>query len=214
MSTKRKTITRGSTVRRKKKRLRLGYRVLFAALFIFLLGFAGWRVWNSDAVQMRFVYMWDYQQDIITYSQKNKVDPFLVAAIIKNESNFKHAAVSKVGAVGLMQIMPGTGRWIAEQMGLKNYQDSELYQTRTNIRMGCWYLSELQHEFKGNLALVMIAYNAGRGQTRAWMQEFGWDDNFNDLKSIPFPDTREYVSKVLQDRDKYYLLYRDKVPKL
>ena len=87
-------------------------------------------------MQMRFVYMWDHQQDIVTYSKKNNVDPFLVAAIIKNESNFKHDAVSKVGAVGLMQIMPETGRWIAEQLGLENYQDSDLYQTRKNIPHG------------------------------------------------------------------------------
>ena len=119
--------------------------------------FTGWKIWNSDTVQMRFVYMWDYQQDIITYSQKNKVDPFLIAAIIKNESNFNHKAVSKVGAVGLMQIMPETGRWIAEQMGLDSYKDTDLYQTRINIRMGCWYVGELDHEFKHNLALVMIA---------------------------------------------------------
>lgn len=170
-----------------------------------------WRVWNSDAVQMRFVYMWDYQQDIVTYSRRNKVDPFLVAAIIKNESNFEHKAVSGVGAVGLMQIMPETGRWIAEQMGLDEYKDSDLYQTKTNIRMGCWYLGELEHEFKNNMALVMIAYNAGRGQTHEWMEKNGWDYDFNDIKAIPFPDTREYVSRVLQDRDKYYLLYKDKV---
>ena len=72
---------------------------------LLVIGFGGWKIWSSDTVQMRFVYMWDYQQDIVTYSKKNNVDPFLVAAIIKNESNFKHDAVSKVGAVGLMQIM-------------------------------------------------------------------------------------------------------------
>ena len=189
MAAKRKTITRGS---RRKKRSRLPECLI---ILVLLAGtcFAGWKIWNSDTVQMRFVYMWEHQQDIITYSQKNKVDPFLIAAIIKNESNFNHKAVSKVGAVGLMQIMPETGRWIAEQMG-------------------CWYLGELDHEFKHNLALVMTAYNAGRGQTHEWMQQYGWDDNFNDLKAIPFPDTREYVQKVLQDRDKDYLLYRDKVP--
>lgn len=208
VAAKRKTITRGS---RRRKRSRLPECLIIVTMLVGII-FAGWKIWNSDTVQMRFVYMWDYQQDIITYSQKNKVDPFLVAAIIKNESNFKHKAVSKVGAVGLMQIMPDTGRWIAAQMGLEGYKDTDLYQTRTNIRMGCWYLGELDHEFKHNLALVMIAYNAGRGQTRAWMQQYGWDDNFNDLKAIPFPDTREYVAKVLQDRDKYYLLYRDRVP--
>ena len=189
-------------------------RWLLWLLALAVISFGGWRVWNSDAVQMRFVYMWDYQQDIITYSEKNNIDPFLVAAIIKNESNFKHKAVSGVGAVGLMQIMPETGRWIAEQMGLENYQDSDLYITKTNIRMGCWYVGELDHEFKHNMMLLMIAYNAGRGQTRAWMQENGWTYDFNNAQAIPYPDTREYVTKVLQDRDKYYLLYKDKLQKV
>ena len=206
--------------RNKKTRPRRGVRKrqpcwwLLWLLALAAIFFGGWKVWNSDAVQMRFVYMWDYQQDIITYSEKNNIDPFLVAAIIKNESNFKHQAVSGVGAVGLMQIMPETGRWIAEQMGLENYKDSDLYVTKTNIRMGCWYVGELDHEFKHNMMLLMIAYNAGRGQTRAWMQENGWTYDFNNAQAIPYPDTREYVTKVLQDRDKYYLLYKDKLKKV
>lgn len=196
----------------KRKQAGRSQRKWLALLAVLVaVAFGGWRLWNTDAVQMRFVYMWDYQQDIITYSEKNNVDPFLIAAIIKNESNFKHKAVSGVGAVGLMQIMPDTGRWIAEQMGLADYKDSDLYQTRTNIRMGCWYVGELEHEFQHNLVLLMIAYNAGRGQTHDWMQENGWDYNFNDIKAIPYADTREYVAKVLQDRDKYYLLYKDRV---
>ncbi len=173
--------------------------------------FACWKIWNSDAVQMRFVYMWDYQQDIITYSRKNNIDPFLIAAIIKNESNFNHRAVSKAGAVGLMQIMPETGAWIAAQMGLHDYKDSDLYLVKPNIRMGCWYVGELDHEFKHNLALILVAYNAGRGQTHSWMQQHGWTDEFNDVQAIPYPDTREYVIKVLQDRDRYYLLYKDRL---
>lgn len=203
---------RACSVRSARKRQ--PQRWLLWLLALAAIFFGGWRVWNSDAVQMRFVYMWDYQQDIITYSEKNNIDPFLVAAIIKNESNFKHKAVSGVGAVGLMQIMPETGRWIAEQMGLENYQDSDLYVTKTNIRMGCWYVGELDHEFKHNMMLLMIAYNAGRGQTRAWMQENGWTYDFNNAQAIPYPDTREYVTKVLQDRDKYYLLYKDKLKKV
>lgn len=196
---------------RRRKQSRRGKRLLAIIIAFCLLCFGGWKIWQSDAVQMRFVYMWDYQQDIITYSQKNNIDPFLVAAIIKNESNFKHKAVSGVGAVGLMQIMPETGRWIAEQMGLADYKDSDLYLTKTNIRMGCWYVGELDHEFKQNMTLVMIAYNAGRGQTREWMQENGWTYDFNNVQAIPYADTREYVAKVLHDRDKYYLLYKDKL---
>lgn len=187
------------------------YFYIILCIVILLVGYSGWRLWNSDYVQMRFVYMWPYQQDILEYSERNKIDPFLVAAIIKNESGFDPKAVSAVGAVGLMQIMPETGRWIAEQMGLENYHDNDLYQTRKNIRMGCWYIGELEHEFQRNLALIMIAYNAGRGQTKAWMEENGWDYNFNNLDAIPYPDTKEYVVKVLHDRDRYYLLYKDRL---
>ena len=216
MVTKRRTTKKvqvKKTAMIRKRKIKFSWHKYLAVLLVLTaVTFIGWKIWNSDTVQMRFVYMWDYQQDIITYSEKNNVDPFLIAAIIKNESNFKHTAVSGVGAVGLMQIMPETGRWIAEQMGLENYHDDDLYLTKTNIRMGCWYIGELDHEFKHNLALVMIAYNAGRGQTRQWMEKNGWDYNFNDVKAIPYPDTREYVIKVLHDRDKYYLLYKNKLP--
>lgn len=188
------------------------YKWLVALLLgLSVLLYSGWRFWNSDAVQMRFVYMWDYQQDIITYSEKNRIDPFLIAAIIKNESGFDHKAVSNVGAVGLMQIMPETGAWIAEQMGLEGYTDEQLYQSKTNIRMGCWYVGELEHEFKKNMVLLLIAYNAGRGQAKEWMEQNSWDYDFNSPEKIPYPDTREYVINVLRDRDRYYLLYKDKL---
>lgn len=201
---------RKSSRNKGKSKVRKYFHVLIYFLLL-VFGYGGWRLWNSDAVQMRFVYMWPYQQDILEYSHRNNIDPFLIAAIIKNESGFDPKAVSAVGAVGLMQIMPETGRWIAEQMGLENYQDNDLYQTKKNIRMGCWYVGELEHEFQRNLALIMIAYNAGRGQTKAWMEENGWDYNFNDLDAIPYPDTKEYVIKVLHDRDRYYLLYKDRL---
>lgn len=188
-------------------------KYLYVGIFLLsaIILFAGWKIWNSDAVQMRFVYMWPYQQEILYYSERNKIDPFLVAAIIKNESGYDGKAVSHVGAVGLMQIMPETGQWIAEQMGLEDYHEDDLYLTKTNIRMGCWYVGELEHEFQGNLALAMIAYNAGRGQTKMWMDENQWDYDFNHLEEIPYPDTKEYVAKVLRDRDKYYLYYRDQI---
>ena len=173
----------------------------------------GWKIWTSDEVQMRFVYMWPYQGEILEYSGKNKIDPFLVAAVIKNESNFDRKAVSKVGAIGLMQIMPDTGAWIAEQMGIKNFDPLDLYRTDANIRLGCWYLGELEYEFQRNWVLMMIAYNAGRGNTKAWMQENNWDYDFNRIEDIPYSDTREYVRKVLYDRDEYYKLYKNRLKK-
>ena len=162
---------------------------IYVLLLLVILFFAGWRFWRSDAVQMRFVYMWPYQNEIVTYARRNDIDPLLVAAVIKNESEFKPGAVSPVGAIGMMQIMPETGR------------------------MGCWYLSELKYEFKDNLLLMMMAYNAGRGNTHGWMNANGWDYTFGDVKQIPYPESRNYVASVLYDRDEYYRLYKDKVEK-
>lgn len=209
-NTKRKATVKKRRIAKKKS---MYPKFFLFIISLFVISFVGWKAWNSDFVQMRFVYMWDYQQEIIDYSQKNHIDPFLVAAIIKNESNFKHNAVSDAGAIGLMQIMPETGTWIAHQMGLAEYKDNDLYIAKTNIRMGCWYVGELEHEFKNNTALLMIAYNAGRGQTKSWMEENNWDYDFKDLDAIPYADTREYVSNVLRDREKYRSLYKDKLLK-
>ncbi len=184
---------------------------LYVLLLLVVLSLAGWRLWRSDAVQMRFVYMWPYQNEIVTYARRNKIDPFLVAAVIKNESEFRPGAVSPVGAVGMMQIMPETGEWIAGQMGLADYSVDSLYNPGINIRMGCWYLSELKFEFRDNLLLMMMAYNAGRGNTHGWMNANGWDYTFGEIRKIPYPESRNYVASVLHDRDEYYRLYKDKI---
>lgn len=184
---------------------------IYVLLLLVAVTFAGWRIWRSDAVQMRFVYMWPYQNEIVTYARRNNIDPFLVAAVIKNESEFRPGAVSSVGAIGMMQIMPETGEWIARQMGLDNYSIHSLYNPGINIRMGCWYLSELKHEFKDNMLLMMMAYNAGRGNTHGWMNANGWDYTFGEIKDIPYPESKSYVANVLHDRDEYYRLYKDKV---
>lgn len=199
--------------RRKKKKFidRWWVKFLMVAAAIFLIGEAGMKIWSSEAVQTRFVYMWPYQNEILEYSSKNKIDPFLVAAVIKNESGFDTEAVSHAGAVGLMQIMPETGEWIASQMGLDHFDMEALRRPEYNVRLGCWYLGELEYEFQRNWVLMMIAYNAGRGNTCAWMQENGWNYDFNRIEDIPYPDTREYVKKVLRDRDKYYLYYKNKI---
>ena len=184
---------------------------LYVLLLLVVLSLAGWRLWRSDAVQMRFVYMWPYQNEIVTYARRNKIDPFLVAAVIKNESEFRPGAVSPVGAVGMMQIMPETGEWIAGQMGLADYSVDSLYNPGINIRMGCWYLSELKFEFRDNLLLMMMAYNAGRGNTHGWMNANGWDYTFGEIRKIPYPESRNYVASVLHDRGEYYRLYKDKI---
>ena len=102
-----------------------------------------------------------YENHIVKYSQRYNVDPCLVVAVIKAESNFNEKAVSHRGAYGLMQIMPDTAIWIAENMKLKDYKVEKLYDNEINIAMGCWYINNLNTEFNGDIDLVLAAYNGG-----------------------------------------------------
>ena len=104
------------------------------------------------------------------YAAIYNVDSNLTAAVIKSESKFKHTATSHRGAVGLMQLMPETAEWIAEQLNDKSYSVEGLHEPDRNIRYGTWYLAELEREFQGNDILALAAYNAGRGNVKAWME--------------------------------------------
>ncbi|MCW2276728.1 lytic transglycosylase domain-containing protein [Heliophilum fasciatum] len=178
-------------------------RVFAVALALAVLGNI---VWYSSAVQ-KIIYPIAHRQEIMKYAAEYQLDPYLVTAIIRRESKFWSWAESDRGAKGLMQIMPQTGAWIAEQMPLPGYTPDQLYEPEVNIRMGCWYLASLQREFHGNQALMIAAYNGGRGNVRQWLTEHRWSGREQTLDMIPFPETRIYVRNVLYDYGMYHRLY-------
>ncbi len=141
------------------------------------------------------------------YARANGVDSALVASVIMTESKFRKDARSHRGAVGLMQIMPETGAWIAQQLDDQDFTTEKLWEPETNIRYGVWYLAELQREFAGNDFLALAAYNAGRGQVREWMEEGQWLVRSRGLGDVYKRQTRDYVKNVLRDRSKYETLY-------
>ena len=108
-----------------------------------------------------------------------------------------------------MQIMPETGAWIAKSTDFPNFKDKMLLLPELNIKFGCWYLSELEHEFKQNDILMLAAYNAGRGTVKDWMQENKWDYKLDDVSQIPLVETRTYVENVLRDKKRYEELYKN-----
>ncbi|MDR3349127.1 MAG: lytic transglycosylase domain-containing protein [Acidaminococcales bacterium] len=177
-----------------------------AVLFLLLAGMAFFAVWQSDYFQRKFFYQLLYDKDIKNHAAANNLNPWLVAAVIKNESGFKASAVSERGAVGLMQIMPETGSWIALKAGLRKFAPGLLAEPSVNIRLGCWYLQDLNFEFQSE-PLAITAYNAGRGQVKAWLGDKQWDGR--DVEKIPFAETRQYVKKVLSDKEMYKRLYKD-----
>ncbi len=155
-----------------------------------------------------------YADEVAAASQRYGLDADLVFAVIRTESSFKPDAVSSAGAKGLMQIMPETGDWIASQLDDNSLGDEhftfnvkKLYDPETNIRYGIWYLSTLEDEFDGNDVLALAAYNAGRGNVLHWMEQYGWDEHFDDVEAIPYRETRDYVRRVLNCQRKYKLFY-------
>ena len=131
-----------------------------------------------------------YSSDIAFYAQKYGIDVALVYSIIKTESNFNSEAVSKAGALGLMQLLPLTASWIAEQLG-EDYSDENLFIPQKNIEYGCFYLRYLFDKFN-NLDIVICAYNAGETAVRNWI------DNIKKLdeSKIDFAETKNYLKKV------------------
>ena len=152
-----------------------------------------------------------YENQIVKYSQRYNVDPCLVAAVIKAESNFNEKAISNTGAYGLMQIMPDTALWIAKNMKLEDFKEEQSFDTEINIAMGCWYIHDLNSEFNGDLELVLAAYNGGRGNVKKWLKNKEYSDDGKKLNSIPFEETDKYVKKVKTNYNIYLKLYGDEI---
>ncbi len=166
-------------------------------------------VWQRPNLERQILYPYPYRITVESYADRYDVDSSLAAAVIRNESRFRHNVHSHRGAVGLMQLMPDTAHWISEQIGDARYTGADdLHDPDVNVRFGIWYLGSLQEEFRGNDVLALAAYNAGRGNVQEWIQTYGWDTaTFSDVNAIPFSETRNYVRKVLNDQKKYRELY-------
>lgn len=155
----------------------------------------------------RRIYPVEFVKDITKYADQFGVDPYLVMAVIYVESYFDANACSYKGAVGLMQIMPKTGEWVAQRLKIKDFTSEKLYKPDMNIRIGCWYLSNLQSQFNGDLDLVLAAYNGGSGNVRKWLKNREYSLDGKTISYIPFKETREYVQKVKKAYKKYRSLY-------
>ena len=155
----------------------------------------------------KYVYPYKYVEYINKYSEEYELDPYLVLAVIKTESNFNKEAVSKKDAKGLMQIMDSTGEWVAEELKINNFTTSMLFDPELNIKMGCWYLNNLEHEFDENLDVVLAAYNGGSGNVNKWLSHEEYSIDGENLDYIPFPETKKYVDKVKANYNIYKFLY-------
>jgi soluble lytic murein transglycosylase len=157
------------------------------------------------------LYPFPYRAVIDTAAEGAGLDPRLLAAVIRTESGFRRDAASPAQALGLMQIEPGTGAWIAAKTGDAGYSTLDLMDPVVNIRMGAWYLSELRRQLGGRTLAAVAAYNAGPAVVGRWLAGGGWSGQASDANRIPFGETRAFVQRVLSSYRMYRLLYPDAV---
>lgn len=139
-----------------------------------------------------------YSQEINNHALKQNLDPALVFGLIRQESVFDELAGSNVGARGLMQIMPATGRQIARQLQEPWRSDMSLYEPETNIKYGTFYYKQLLDKFNGQAALAAAGYNAGPGRVIQWLPDKPMAMDIW-IETIPFNETRQYVAMVLSN---------------
>jgi soluble lytic murein transglycosylase len=134
------------------------------------------------------------------------VDPFLVAAIIREESQYDRRAVSRVGAIGLMQIMPATANAVAQRHRLPGVVREDLFDQDTNIQIGVRYVQQLLTQFSGNVVQTIAAYNAGPIAVESWATVYRGRSEDEFVELIPFQETRQYVKRVLRSYKEYIRL--------
>lgn len=135
------------------------------------------------------------------------VEPYLLWAVMREESHYSPSALSVAGARGLMQVMPATGSWLAGRMGIAYVGPEDLYQPAVSVRMGAWYLGYLLSRFEGSLDLTLAAYNGGEGSVLGWLESPLYRDPHDFPAVITFTETREYLTKVLDTLLVYRWLY-------
>ena len=192
-------------LREKKRRRRAA---LAAALFcaMALMAAAGYFIFRYGEDRKYLFYPLKYKDLIVAQARQSELDPALVAALVRTESSFDPNALSPVGAMGLMQLIPDTGDWIAFR--LKEEFDPEmLYDPEFNLRYGCWYLKFLSGRYDGDVKCIAAAYHAGSGAVDKWLEDEAYSSDGRTLSEIPYAQTAKYAETILERYEIYKTLY-------
>lgn len=154
------------------------------------------------------LYPLPYLESISQWSNRLNLPIPLVLGLIRQESRFEPEIISSAGAIGLMQIMPETGTYIAQQKGQVSFS---LRNPNQNIEFGTWYLDYTHRQYDNNTMLAVASYNAGPNRVRQWVNRFGLIDADEFVQKIPYNETRGYVKQVLGNCWNYLRLYTPEV---
>jgi soluble lytic murein transglycosylase len=147
-----------------------------------------------------------YWADLKRFCSQNALDPYLIASLIRQESEFNPNAVSRKNAVGLMQLLPKVGKGVAKQEKLKHFSPQQLFNPAVNLQLGTRYFRGMVDKF-GTFEYALAAYNAGSDRVDDWLGQGKYRDPQEFVESIPFTETREYVQAIMRNASVYRQLY-------
>lgn len=148
-----------------------------------------------------------YREYVERYAKQEELDPFLMAALIRQESEFDARVVSHAKAYGLTQVLPSTGRELARKAGIKPFTARMLFRPELNLQFGSRYLRMMLDGLENRLEATLAAYNAGKSRSVSWLSWFDYREPAEFVESIPFNETRTYVQAVIRNADIYRRLY-------
>jgi peptidoglycan lytic transglycosylase len=140
-------------------------------------------------------------------AQQNHLDPYLVASLIRQESEFNPQAVSRASAMGLMQLLPHVGKGLAKEMKIRHFSTDQLLSANTNLELGTRYFKHMVDHYDGQVEYALAAYNAGEDRVDEWRKNGNFKSVDEFVESIPFTETREYVQAIMRNAVLYKLLY-------
>ena len=153
-----------------------------------------------------------YWDELVRQARANALDPYLVASLIRQESEFNPGALSRANAYGLMQLLPQVGRSEARAVRMRGFSTSSLLVPTVNIQLGTHYFRTMVTQYNGQVEYALAAYNAGSNRVDEWMQNGKYGDIAEFVESIPFTETREYVQAIMRNSKVYRQLYLQPEP--
>jgi soluble lytic murein transglycosylase len=162
---------------------------------------------TAPAEFWRLAFPLPFRSDLERFSKQNGLDPFLMAALIRQESEFDAKVISRANARGLTQILPSTGKELSRKLKVAPYTTAALFQPKTNLQMGTYHLKKMIDHLGGNIEAALAAYNAGLSRANAWLSWGDFKEPAEFIETVPFTETRGYIQTVLRNADVYRRLY-------
>lgn len=178
--------------------MRVLYSVIFLSIVAIILSF-------SIGAFYSYFYPLKYKDSIIKYGEIYGVEAGIIASVANVESGFNEDAKSNKGAIGIMQLLPNTAKWVAEKID-EDYSEEMLFSGEYNIKLGTYYLSYLLTQFHDS-KVALCAYNAGEGNVKTWLKNKEFSSEGVSLNKIPFKETENYLNRILKNYSYYKVKY-------